>query len=154
MRSPRGVFLHHWRACLLDRRTSLEKQMAARIDGEMSSLPMRCDQKGCGTHRTDWRRQNVLNLEYLLVDANGTRVTGDMPVTPTISAGVTKRFRPTVRQRCWADLAILGRIGQRHALIRCRRLRIDRRHASRVARSRRMELDRVPSAECSGWIVA
>ena len=64
--------------------TSLEEQMTARIDSEIELLTDEMHAEGnAELIEQVERRQNVLNLEYLLVDANGTRVTGDMPVTPT-----------------------------------------------------------------------
>ena len=63
---------------------SLEEQMTARIDSEIELLTDEMHAEGnAELIEQVERRQNALNLEYLLVDANGTRVTGDMPVTPT-----------------------------------------------------------------------
>jgi signal transduction histidine kinase len=76
---------------------SLEQQMAARIDGEIELLTDEMRSEGMSELIEQiGRRENVLNLEYLLLDANGTRVAGDMPVTPT-SLGWSDIALPTER---------------------------------------------------------
>ena len=75
----------------------LEQQMAARIDGEIELLTDEMRSEGLSELIEQiGRRENVLNLEYLLLNANGTRAAGDMPVTPA-SLGWSDMALPTER---------------------------------------------------------
>ena len=64
---------------------SLEKQMAVRIDGEIELLTDEMRSEGVPELVEQiGRRESVLNLEYLLLDASGSRAASEMPVTPTM----------------------------------------------------------------------
>ena len=63
---------------------SLERQTTARIDAEIELLKEELRAEGQSELIEEvQRRSDVLGLEYLLLDAKGTRLAGTMPVMPT-----------------------------------------------------------------------
>jgi signal transduction histidine kinase len=64
--------------------TSLERQSTARIDAEIELLQQELRSEGDSELIEEvQRRADALGLDYLLLDAKGARIAGNMPVMPT-----------------------------------------------------------------------
>ena len=64
--------------------TSLERQMTARIEAEVGLLKEELRSEGDAELIEEvQRRDSVLGLDYLLVDAKGDHIAGNLPVDPT-----------------------------------------------------------------------
>ena len=102
--------------------SSLERQMTTRIDAELEILKE--DFRFEGEHELleeVERRNNVLAFEYLLLDKQGQRVAGNLPVTPRLwLEQFSKQERPFWRPAH----AVFSRShcadGQRMASVGCR----------------------------------
>ena len=137
--------------------TSLERQMTARIEAEVGLLKEELRSEGDAELIEEvQRRDSVLGLDYLLVDAKGDHIAGNLPVDPTrlgwsdISlpvkrpgAGTERTFHVhTVQLDNGMRLSVAGRLW------------IDKGHAPRVARSWCLEFVRLHLAERYGGIAA